>query len=302
MYTFMSLTEELYSHKIQFCLDEPMQKHTSFRIGGPADYFILPADEAELISTIALMRQAGIPYFIAGNLSNVVFDDAGYRGAVISTEKLNGIKHIDGKLHCGSGASLSAAASTAYKHTLTGLEFAYGIPGTIGGGIYMNAGAYGGEMANVVEQVHCFDCINGKVKELNRTDCQFDYRYSVFQQSEMVLLSTVLSLQNGDAQAIKEKMDTYMAARKSKQPLSFPNAGSVFKRPKGHFAGAMIEELGLKGTLVGGAAVSQKHAGFIINTGNATCSDVKELVAIIQKKVLSAYGIQLECEIQFVSS
>ncbi|MCI8331213.1 MAG: UDP-N-acetylmuramate dehydrogenase [Clostridiales bacterium] len=298
----MSLIEEMHSHQIQFCLDEPMRKHTSFRIGGPADYFISPADEEALMTIISLLRQEKIPYFIAGNLSNVVFDDAGYRGAVISTERLNHITHIDCTLHCGCGVNLSVAANTAYKHALTGLEFAYGIPGTIGGGIYMNAGAYGSEMANIVDQVCCFDSAENKVKTFLQKDCQFGYRSSIFQHSELILLSTILTLQEGEKKAIKEKMDTHMSARKSKQPLSWPNAGSVFKRPQGHFAGAMIEELGLKGASVGGAAVSEKHAGFIINTGNATCSDVKELVAMIQEKVYSAYGISLECEIQFVAS
>lgn len=298
----MSLHDFLVSEGILFHTDEPMNKHTSFRIGGQADYYIMPADEQQLFAVLQAVKHYGLPFFAAGNLSNVVFDDAGYRGAVISTENMKNMTCDGCELICEGGVSLSAAANEACRASLSGLEFAYGIPGTVGGAVYMNAGAYGGQMSGAVSRVRYVNCSNLEVAEIGAEKCAFGYRTSVFERMPSVILSARLRLHPAEKSEIKEKMNQNLQCRKEKQPLEYPSAGSVFKRPEGRFVGPMIEDLGLKGLSVGGAAVSQKHAGFIINQGGATCSDLKRLIAVIQEKVHDAYGIDLECEIKFVES
>lgn len=290
----------LISSEINFKKNEPMSLHTSMRIGGMADYLINVKSEEELICAITACQKAGVRYIVVGNLSNTVFADNGYNGAVICTVGCNNIKIRENKLLCECGAFVSAASYNAYKASLTGMEFAYGIPGCIGGAVVMNAGAYGSDMSNVVKSVRAYDVQTQKITEFSLSECDFSYRHSVFSSGRYIVLSAVLVLKKGNCGDIKEQMQKFADMRKEKQPLDMPSAGSVFKRPEGKYVGAMIEELGLKGYRVGDACVSEKHAGFIVNLGNAKCDDLLKLIDIVKSKVLAAYNVELECEIKFI--
>lgn len=301
MYDYNEICDIAKNLNCNVLLNEPMSKHTSFKIGGNADAFICVNDNSSLKSLLSSIKDRNIPYFILGNGSNLLVSDKGIRGIVL---KLDGtfcdIKLInDDAIECGSGALLSKVCKFALENSLSGLEFAFGIPGTVGGAAFMNAGAYGGEMKDVIV---CCDHItrSGKAEQLFSNDLGFGYRTSFYSDKDHIITGVTLKLKKGDPLHIKQNMDDFINKRKEKQPLNFPSAGSVFKRPVGNFAGTLIEQCGLKGKSVGGAMVSEKHAGFIINTGNAECQDVLALIDHIKATVFERTGIILECELKTV--
>lgn len=278
-------------------LDEPMRRHTSFRIGGPADVMALPQNEEELSLLLERAKAYGVPVTVIGNGSNLLVLDKGIRGLVIKLGgMLAGFRQEGTALTFASGCPLAFAAHKAAELSLSGLEFASGIPGTIGGAVYMNAGAYGGEMAQIVEAVRVMDP-GGRLLTLAGDDLRFGYRSTALKGSDYIVLSVRVRLTGGDRKLIEAKMDELNGRRVAKQPLEYPSAGSTFKRPPGNFAGTLIEKAGLKGFTVGGAQVSAKHAGFIINTGGATASDVLALIRTVQAKVMAASGVSLEPEV-----
>ena len=279
----------------------PLSRHSTFRIGGAADIALFPKSSEQLCGALALLREREIPTLVIGRGSNVVFADDGYRGAVVFTEQCRKIKIKNDVVYADAGVLLSTLASTVRDESLSGLEFAFGIPGTLGGAIYMNAGAYGGSMSDVCISSEYYDFETGNKGCLIYGEQDFGYRKSIYQSHpERIILGATLKLKKGMRKVITEEMRTYLEKRRTTQPLELPNAGSVFKRPEGHFAGKLIEDCGLKGLTVGGAQVSQKHAGFIVNVGGATCKDVKHLVGQIQATVLQKTGVELECEIKFL--
>jgi UDP-N-acetylmuramate dehydrogenase len=279
--------------------NEPMNRHTSFKIGGLSDLFITPSTINSIESIIKVCKQFEVSYFILGNGSNILVSDNGIRGAVLRlNSNFDKITVNDDCITCEAGSALSAVCLVAQRNSLSGIEFAYGIPGTIGGAVYMNAGAYGGEMKNIVASSKYIN-IYGK-HSFDARQHDFAYRHSVYSNSDKIITSVTIKLNKGNANEIQDKMNDLMQRRKDKQPLEAPSAGSVFKRPEGHFAGTLIEQCGLKGTAVGGAMVSNKHAGFIINTGNASCDDVLNLIELIKNTVFTKTGLMLESEIRKV--
>ena len=276
---------------------EPMAKHTSFRIGGPADVLAQPADEAELAALLKRAAEHAVPVTLIGNGSNLLVRDKGIRGLVIKlSNSFSDMKALGNELTFGSGISLAMASKKAASLSLSGLEFAVGIPGTIGGAVYMNAGAYDGEMAKVVTSVRVMD-MQGKISELQASELDFAYRHTALQNSGLIVTSVTCVLQPDEADAIAAKMADFSQRRISKQPLELPSAGSMFKRPPGYFAGTLIDQTGLKGYTVGGAQVSTKHAGFVVNVGGATAQDVLQLISDVQSKVFAAHGVRLEPEV-----
>ncbi len=273
--------------------NEPMKKHTTFRTGGPADFLVTPTSEKEMIECLKL----DVKKTIIGNGSNLLVKDGGIRGLVIQTTKLNNITVDKDEIKAESGALLSRIANIAKDNSLTGFEFACGIPGTIGGAVAMNAGAYGGEMKDVILRTRYAD-ENGNVFEI--TNHEFDYRKSFFTGKNLIILASEIGLQNGDKEEIENKMKEYMTARNSKQPVNMPSAGSTFKRPAGFFAGKLIEDSGLKGYTIGGASVSTLHAGFIVNNGDATSKDILDLISYVQDKVYENYSVKLETEVKII--
>ena len=274
-----------------------MAKHTSFRIGGPADVLAQPGNEAELAALLKRAADHAVPVTLVGNGSNLLVRDKGIRGLVIKLSNLFSSITVAGNvLTFGSGISLAMASKKAASLSLSGLEFAVGIPGTIGGAVYMNAGAYDGEMAKVVTSVQVMDR-QGQSSQLKADELDFSYRHTALQNSGLIVTSVTGSLQPGEAESIKAKMDDFSQRRIAKQPLELPSAGSMFKRPPGYFAGTLIEQTGLKGYTVGGAQVSTKHAGFVVNVGGATAKDVLQLIRDVQERVLAAQGVQLEPEV-----
>lgn len=278
--------------------DEPMNKHTTFKIGGNADTYIKVNTLSKLSAILKECKDSDVDYMLIGNGSNVLVSDDGIRGAVIRLDgEFRQITLIDDTtIFCGAGASLAYLCKFALKCGLTGLEFAWGIPGTVGGAVFMNAGAYDGEMKNVVHSVSHITP-DGKIGRTEKEDLQFGYRTSVYRNNNMIITGVTLKLQKGNADDIRNKMDDYLERRSSKQPLEFPSAGSVFKRPEGNYAGALIELCGLKGKSHGGAQVSEKHAGFIINKSHASANDVKSLISEVQTIVADKTGYNLECEL-----
>ncbi|MBQ8741708.1 MAG: UDP-N-acetylmuramate dehydrogenase [Clostridia bacterium] len=294
-----NLCVRLNEYKIEYVRSEPMSRHTTFKIGGNADVFIKVKNADELKTILTLTREYNMPYFILGKGSNLLVSDKGIDGVVISLDGIADII-IDGDtVVCGAGASLRALCIAAQKASLSGLEFAYGIPGTVGGALYMNAGAYGGEMSQVAVSATAIDR-DGNIQEFNFDQMKLGYRTSAFKNTDLIIISVRLKLKDGNADEIKAAMDDFFARRRDKQPLEFPSAGSTFKRPEGYFAGALIEKNKLKGMSVGGAQVSEKHAGFVINTGGATCDDVLLLIKKVQDTVKLADGVDLEPEVIFV--
>ena len=286
-------------NSIEYKLNEPMSCHTSFKIGGAADIFISVRSANELSAVFKKCGELNIPHFIIGKGSNLLVSDLGLEGAVISLSGLNGISVSGEEITCGAGAALSDVCRAALRSSLTGLEFAYGIPGSIGGAVYMNAGAYGGEISGAVLSAECMTA-DGSTVKVEAKDMNFGYRKSVFKENGTTVISAVLRLQKGEKKEIEEKMEDYISRRKSKQPLEYPSAGSFFKRPEGYFAGALIEKNGLKGATEGGAQVSCKHAGFIINRGGATAADVMKLSRKVSDTVLAKDGVKLEREVIFI--
>lgn len=284
--------------KDSILIDEPMSRHTTFRVGGPADFFVTPKAKEEVRDVIRICKEAGMPYYIIGNGSNLLVSDAGYRGVVVQIYKeMNEVKVEGDLVKAQAGALLSGIAAKALGAELSGFEFASGIPGTIGGACVMNAGAYGGEMKDVLESVTVLTG-EGKIIELGRNELELGYRTSVIAKKGYIVLGAVLKLERGDGEKIKTYMDELKEKRVTKQPLEYPSAGSTFKRPEGHFAGQLIDEAGLRGYQCGGAQISVKHAGFVINTGNATAEDVVNVITHAQEEVLKRNNIKLETEVK----
>lgn len=279
--------------------DEPMRLHTTFRTGGPADLFVMPKKE-ELPRLIALCLEYETPYFVVGNGSNLLVADGGVRGVVFEIGKPMGKIDVEGdRIRAEAGALLSAVAAKALEASLTGFEFASGIPGSIGGGAVMNAGAYGGELKDVLLTVSLFS-EDGTVREVSASELDLSYRHSNIPAKGEIVLEAVLQLQSGDAEKIRARMEELKEKRTAKQPLEYPSAGSAFKRPEGYFAGKLIQDAGLKGYTVGGAQVSEKHAGFVINRGGATSAQIRQLLSDVQERVFESAGVRLEPEIKFL--
>lgn len=280
--------------------EEEMRKHTTFRVGGPARYFVSPAGEEALAAVLQLCRKEGMPYYILGNGSNLLVSDQGYDGVMILMgDGFTALKKKDTLWECGAGLLLSRIAKEALADSLTGFEFAAGIPGTLGGAVVMNAGAYGGEMKDIIQKVRVMDP-EGAVLELDASELEFGYRHSCVEKNGYIVLSAEMKLQQGEQEKIRAQMEDLAARRREKQPLEFPSAGSTFKRPEGYFAGKLIQDAGLRGFMVGGAQVSEKHCGFVINREQATAEDIRSLCSEIQKKVKEAFGVELECEIRML--
>lgn len=280
--------------------EEYLRHHTTFKIGGPADLFVEPTTMAELSFALHTIHEFDVPVTIIGCGSNILVKDGGIRGAVVSVRHMTQIMDCNDNTLCiGSGYMLKDASEFAWENGLTGLEFAIGIPGTLGGAVFMNAGAYDGEMSHVVTAVRAVD-FQGNIKEYDASHLDFGYRHSVFHDNHEVIGEVIMTLKPGDKNVIKTRMDELTEKRESKQPLEFASAGSTFKRPPGYFAGTLIEQTGLKGLSVGDAQVSHKHAGFVINTGSASAKDVLDLIAEVQRRVYDQHGVHLEPEVRMI--
>lgn len=278
--------------------NEPMKGHTTFRIGGNADVLVIPESVEQLKAILDFGKTKSIPVTIIGNGSDLLVSDEGIRGIVIKTMGMSEITSDGNVITAGAGALLSKTASYALSLGLTGMEFAHGIPGTVGGGVYMNAGAYGGELKDIIVKTTYLD-VDGQVKTC--TDHEFGYRKSIYSRcNDRIVLSATFQLQPGDKTAIEARMTELAQARRSKQPIEMPSAGSVFKRPEGYFAGKLVEDCGLRGFAIGGAQVSEKHCGFIVNKGGATAKDVLDLIEHIQNEVYNKFSVKLETEVKYI--
>lgn len=299
--------EEIYKKLLQLAgsggsvrMDAPMKEYTTFRVGGPADVLVEPSDAESLSTIVSALKENGIPYYILGNGSNVLVKDKGFRGVIVRIGRaMSAVSVMGDTVEAGAGALLSAAAREAAEHSLTGLEFASGIPGSVGGAVFMNAGAYGGEMKHVVSNVTAADS-DGSVRVYSAAECDFGYRHSVFEKNGSIVLSVKMKLEKGDRAEISSYMKDLAERRRSKQPLNLPSAGSTFKRPAGHFAGQLIDEAGMRGASLGGAQVSPKHAGFVVNNGDATADDILSLIKLVQMRVKENSGVDLETEIRII--
>jgi len=284
----------------QVLLNEPMKNHTSFKIGGPCDYFVKPNSIKELQQVLDLCKEFSVEIFVLGNGSNLLVTDKGFRGVVIQVFKNFNFVHIDNNVvTAGAGILLAVLAAAAAKEHLSGLEFASGIPGTLGGAVYMNAGAYGGEMKQVVTKVTAVN-FDGEVKVFEQDELDFEYRHSALQQKHFIAIEVEMALTVGDVKSIKELMLELNMRRKDKQPLELSSAGSTFKRPEGYFAGKLIMDAGLKGYAIGDAMVSEKHCGFVVNNGEATFEEVYSLIKHIQKTVYNQFGVELKREVKII--
>lgn len=296
---FISELQEFLSPR-QVLLDEPMRKHTTFKIGGPADCLVLPQSVKEIVSIFKLIKKYQMPFTVLGNGSNVLVLDKGIRGVVVKMEDGMSYLRCDGnKIIAGSGALLKNVANYAADCSLTGLEFAIGIPGSIGGAVFMNAGAYDGDISSVVSAVTAVS-LDGEIVRYGAEALAFGYRHSIFQENRQVISEVELSLQKGAPGEIVRKMADLTMRRESRQPLELPSAGSTFKRPEGYFAGTLIEQTGLKGFKLGGAQVSAKHAGFVVNADKATAQDVLDLIAEVQRLVYEKHGVRLHPEVRMI--
>lgn len=299
-------TELLYNefilNRIEVERDALLSNHSTFKIGGKCALAVFPKNKDELIKAVSILSAFKIKHRVIGRGSNILFADRGYDGALIFTNKTCGIRLLDGnKIYADAGASLKSTANLALKNALSGLEFAHGIPGSVGGAVYMNAGAYGGEIAGVLKYSDFYNAKTGECGRMEASEHSFSYRHSVFADNkELIILGSCFELKSADATEIKRVMDENAQKRRDKQPLEYPNAGSTFKRPPNAFAAQMIDECGLKGLSVGGAQVSEKHAGFVVNKGGATSADVLTLVEAVKERVAEKFGVTLELEIEYV--
>lgn len=288
-------------------LQEPMSAHTTFRIGGPADYFVEPGSESVLKELLLLCRETETPFFILGNGSNLLVSDEGYRGVMISLRGFDEISLREGEsteagktiMTAGCGVLLSKAAMQAAERGLTGFEFAGGIPGTLGGAVTMNAGAYGGEIRDVILSARVMTKA-GDVRELSAEELDLSYRHSIIQEKDLIVLSADFAFAHGDEEQIKEQMRQLNTQRREKQPLEYGSAGSTFKRPEGYFAGKLIQDAGLKGYRSGDVMVSEKHSGFVVNVGKGTCGDAMRVIEHVQRTVYEQFGVELELEVKRV--
>lgn len=298
---FAAFLHSLNEHGISYKENEALSAHSTFRIGGPARVFVIPRSRGELCDTLSLADESEIRLFVAGRGSNVVYSDNGFDGAVISTSEISSYEFDGNSVTADAGVPVTELAVAAAKKGLGGLEFAYGIPGSLGGAVFMNAGAYGGEMKDIVVSSAYYDRNTGTLGELVGDENEFDYRHSAYKTSpSRVILGATARLTLGDRESIEAVMRDYMARRIEKQPLELPSAGSSFKRCTGRYTGEMIDKAGLRGLTVGGAQVSEKHAGFIVNIGGATCEDVRRLSDIVKERVFEFHGVRIENEIIFV--
>lgn len=285
----------------EFFYDEPMRNHTSFCLGGPAKLLIKPKDEETLIEILREIKKNNYNFYILGNCTNIIVKDKGFDGIIIKLKnKLKDLKKVsDTEIYAGAGVSLKKVSEFAMENSLTGLEFAHGIPGSLGGGVVMNAGAYDGEMKNVIKSVRLLD-ENFKVIEVSCQDMNFSYRHSLVQERDLIVLGATFSLSPGNKDDIREKYEEFDKRRADKQPLDLPSAGSTFKRPTGYFAGKLIDDSGLRGFTHNGAGISEKHCGFVVNKNNATAKDVLETIEIVQKIVHDKFGVNLEREVKII--
>lgn len=297
MYNLQIIRDLANQYGFSYIENEPLSKHTSFKIGGNAELFVAVNNITQLKTVLSACKENEIPLFVLGKGSNLLITDDGMSGVVLVLDgDFKEISIKENTITAGAGVNLAKLCTFALSQSLSGLEFAYGIPGSVGGAAYMNAGAYDGEMKNVIKSVTHITR-DGEVVTLDAEDLDLSYRHSVYKTNDNIILFVTVELVNKDADAIKDKMDDFMNRRKTKQPLEFPSAGSVFKRPEGNYAGTLIEKCGLKGKTIGGAQVSEKHAGFIINVGEATCADVLNLIGFVQETVKKETGYFLEREI-----
>lgn len=296
-----SILESLkaFAREDQWLLNEPMSSHTTFRVGGPADVMFFPESAEQVQMAIDAAKEKGIPALVIGNGSNLIVKDGGIRGLVIVLgERFSGLEREGNIITAQAGASMAKVANFAQANRLSGLEFASGIPGTLGGGCAMNAGAYGGQLSDVLLDAQVL--LNGGIKTMTKDEMQMGYRTTLPLREGGIVLSARFELHEDDGEAIMARMKDLNARRRDKQPLNFPSAGSTFKRPEGYFAGALIEQSNLKGRSVGGAQVSEKHAGFVINTGNATAKDILDLIKLVQEEVFRNFGVHLETEVRII--
>lgn len=276
-----------------------MVEHTTFRIGGPADVFVTPGNAQEIVQVLDLCKELDEPYFVLGRGSDLLVSDAGYRGVIVSLVRLNKLELHGTQVICGAGVTLKKVAAFARDDSLTGLEFASGIPGSVGGAVFMNAGAYGGETADVVSSIRALNP-EGKLATYRNAELEFGYRQSLVRRVGLIVLEVTYSLKLGDKEQIQATMNGLAQRRREKQPLEYPSAGSTFKRPKGYFAGKLITDAGLKGYRVGNACVSEKHAGFVVNLGGATAKDIHAVIEHVQDEVQRQFGVHLEPEVRFL--
>lgn len=289
----------LEKNKIESCFNESLKKYTSFKVGGNARCIAMPDSIEKASKLIKFLRENKIKFYFLGNGTNVIFNDNGYDGVIIKTTKIDNIQIENTHVLVGAGVSLTYLSKLLAQRGLSGLECCYGIPGNLGGGTFMNAGAYGGEVSECIKTVTYID-ENGDIKTISKENCNFSYRHSIFMERKWLIVGVEFDMKNGESEKMLEFMESIMQKRKDKQPLDKPSAGSSFKRPTGYYAAALIEECGLKGFKVGGAQVSEKHAGFIINTGNATCEDIVRLADIVQKTVYEKKNVIIEKEMIIV--
>lgn len=295
---FVGLFNEFYDIN-DIKIDEKLSEYVNFKVGGPADILLIPNSKEQVIKSIKICKENNIPFYLIGNGSNILVRDGGFRGVVLSLKNVKNI-YVDGeKIEAECGVMLKEVSDKAIENSLTGFEFACGIPGTIGGAVFMNAGAYDGEISKVIESAEVID-ENCNIIRLSREELDFGYRSSLVMKKGYTVLSAVFKLEKGQVKTIKELIEDLTNKRESKQPLEYPSAGSTFKRPTGYFAGKLIQDAGLKGYSIGGAAVSEKHSGFVINKGNATAKDITDLIKHIQDEVKKKFGVDLHPEVRII--
>lgn len=295
---FVGLFNEFYDIN-DIKIDEKLSEYVNFKVGGPADILLIPNSKEQVIKSIKICKENNIPFYLIGNGSNILVRDGGFRGVVLSLKNVKNI-YVDGeKIEAECGVMLKEVSDKSIENSLTGFEFACGIPGTIGGAVFMNAGAYDGEISKVIESAEVID-ENCNIIRLSREELDFGYRSSLVMKKGYTVLSAVFKLEKGQVKTIKELIEDLTNKRESKQPLEYPSAGSTFKRPTGYFAGKLIQDAGLKGYSIGGAAVSEKHSGFVINKGNATAKDITDLIKHIQDEVKKQFGVDLHPEVRII--
>lgn len=295
---FVGLFNEFYDIN-DIKIDEKLSEYVNFKVGGPADILLIPNSKEQVIKSIKICKENNIPFYLIGNGSNILVRDGGFRGVVLSLKNVKNI-YVDGeKIEAECGVMLKEVSDKAIENSLTGFEFACGIPGTIGGAVFMNAGAYDGEISKLIESAEVID-ENCNIIRLSREELDFGYRSSLVMKKGYTVLSAVFKLEKGQVKTIKELIEDLTNKRESKQPLEYPSAGSTFKRPTGYFAGKLIQDAGLKGYSIGGAAVSEKHSGFVINKGNATAKDITDLIKHIQDEVKKQFGVDLHPEVRII--
>lgn len=295
---FERLFKEFYKSE-NVILDAEMKNYVHFKVGGPADILLIPENKEQVIKSVEICKENNIPYYVVGNGSNLLVRDGGVKGVIIKLNEVNNIKVYGETIEAESGAMLKDVSSAAVENSLTGFEFACGIPGTVGGAVFMNAGAYDGEISHVIESAEVIDN-NGEIRSLTKEELELGYRSSIVMKKHYVVLSARFNLKYGEVRKIKEIVQDLTCKRESKQPLEYPSAGSTFKRPTGYYAGKLIQDAGLKGYSIGGAAVSEKHSGFVINKNNATAKDILDLIAHIQNEVKKQFGVDLHPEVRII--